>query len=120
MKHRRTAATSLQTRPVAPPRSGKHWSAPRLPRLVAAALVLLGSAACSAGEEDATFPSRPIEIVSWATPRSPSDLPSRALADAAPPHLDGQRVNVMTRQGGAAGMRYMQARAREKLSRTAA
>jgi len=63
-------------------------------------------------DEDAAFPSRPIEIVSWATPGGPSDLLPRALADAAPPHLDGQRVNVMTRQGGAgaAGMQYMQGR----------
>ena len=59
------------------------------------------------------FANRPIQIVSWATPLSPSDLLSRALAAAAPPHLDGQRVTVMTRQGGAgaASMQYMQGRA---------
>ena len=35
------------------------------------------------------------------------------MGDAAPLHFDGQRVNVMTRQGGAgaAGMQYMQGRA---------
>ena len=51
--------------------------------------------------------------MSWATPGGPTDLLSRALADAAPPHFDGQRVNVMTRQSGAgaAGMQYMQGRA---------
>ena len=51
--------------------------------------------------------------MSWATPGGPTDLLSRALADAAPPHFGGQRVTVMTRQGGAgaAGMQYMQGRA---------
>ena len=84
-----------------------------LPCLVAALFVLMSPAACSPTGEDASSPSRPIEIVSWATPRSPSDLLSRALAAAPPPHFDVQRVNVMTPQGGAraAGMQYMQGRA---------
>ena len=77
------------------------------------AFALLASTTCSSGGEEAAFPNRPIEIVSWATPGGPSDLLSRALADVAPAHFDGQRVNVMTRQGGAgaAGMQYMQGRA---------
>ncbi|MXY31198.1 MAG: hypothetical protein F4Y48_08345 [Gammaproteobacteria bacterium] len=113
MKHRATAQSSLQARTAAPPHSGKPRSAPTLLRLLAAAFALLVSAACSPSGDDAAFPSRPIEIVSWATPGGPSDLLSRALADAAPPHFGGQRVTVMTRQGGAgaAGMQYMQGRA---------
>lgn len=65
----------------------------------------------SAGPE--TFPSRPIELVSWATPGGPSDLLARAIAAAAPPHFDGQRVQVVTRQGGAGavGMQYLRSRA---------
>ncbi len=61
---------------------------------------------------EAPFPSSPIEIVSWATPGGPSDLLARALARAAPPHFDGQRVTVVTRQGGAGavGMQYLQTR----------
>ena len=48
-------------------------------------------------------------VVTPHAPLGPSDLPSRALADVAPAHFDGQRVTVMTRQGGAgaAGMQYM-------------
>ncbi|MYL06963.1 MAG: hypothetical protein F4012_09180, partial [Gemmatimonadales bacterium] len=67
---------------------------------------------CSPSGEEAAFPSRAIEIVSWATPGGPTDLLSRALAEAAPPHFDGRRVTVMTRQGGAgaAGMQYLQGR----------
>ena len=81
----------------------------RTPCLTAVAIVAVG---CSPSGEDAAFPSRPIEIVSWATPGGPTDLLSRALAEAAPPHFEGQRVTVMTRQGGAgaAGMQYMQGR----------
>ena len=113
MKDRATTPSSLRTRTAALPRGCARRSGSRLPRLVAAALALLGSATCSPGGEQAAFPSRPIEIVSWATPGGPTDLLSRALADAAPPHFDGQRVTVMTRQGGAgaAGMQYMQGRA---------
>ena len=97
----------------APPGNCKPRSESRLSRLVAVTLALLASTACSPEGDDTPFPNRPIEIVSWATPRSPSDLPSGALADAAPPHFDGQRVNVMTRQGGAGavGIQYMQGRA---------
>ncbi len=95
------------------PRSRKTRSASRLPRLVTAAFVLLAPSTGSPGGDEAPFPNRPIEIVSWATPGGPSDLLSRALADVAPAHFDGQRVNVMTWQGGtgAAGMQYMQGRA---------
>ncbi len=73
----------------------------------------LGLAACGASPEDGPFPSGPIEIVSWATPGGPSDLLARALADAAPDYFEGQRVTVMTRQGGAgaAGMQYLRGRA---------
>ena len=72
----------------------------------------LATIGCSPAGEEAAFPSRSIEIVSWATPGGPTDLLSRALAEAAPPHFDGRRVTVMTRQGGAgaAGMQYMQGR----------
>ncbi|WP_419167077.1 Bug family tripartite tricarboxylate transporter substrate binding protein [Candidatus Palauibacter sp.] len=82
----------------------------RTPCLTAVAFVAVG---CSSSGEEAAFPSRPIEIVSWATPGGPTDLLSRALAEAAPPHFEGQRVTVMTRQGGAgaAGMQYLQGRA---------
>ena len=68
---------------------------------------------CGSSPDEAVFPDRPIEIVSWATPGGPSDLLARALADAAPDHFDGQRVTVMTRQGGAgaAGMQYLKGRA---------
>ena len=78
-----------------------------------ALLAGLGSAACGAPPGEAVFPSRPIEIVSWATPGGPSDLLARALAEAAPEHFGGQRVSVMTRQGGAgaAGMQYLRGRA---------
>ena len=75
-------------------------------------LVVVALAGCSPAGEEAAFPSRAIEIVSWATPGGPTDLLSRALAEAAPPHFDGRRVTVMTRQGGAgaAGMQYLQGR----------
>ena len=113
MENRATTASSPRTRATAPPRSGQPRSASNPPRLITLAFVLLASTTCSPGGEDAPFPNRPIEIVSWATPGGPSDLLSRALADVAPAHFDGQRVNVMTRQGGAgaAGMQYMQGRA---------
>ncbi len=75
-------------------------------------LVALAFAGCSPSGGEAAFPSRAIEIVSWATPGGPTDLLSRALAEAAPPHFEGRRVTVMTRQGGAgaAGMQYLQGR----------
>ena len=101
----------------------KGWSAPSSGRqravatrtrvsLTTLAAVTLGTVACSPAGEDAAFPSRPIAIVSWATPGGPTDLLSRALAEAAPTHFGGQRVTVMTRQGGAgaAGMQYLQGR----------
>lgn len=75
------------------------------------AAALLG--ACGPPSEESPFPAGPIEIVSWATPGGPSDLLARALAEAAPQYFEGQRVSVMTRQGGAgaAGMQYLQGRA---------
>ena len=113
MESQAPIASSLRPRTAALSRTGKPPSQPRLPKLIAAAFVLLASTTCSPSGEEAPFPNRPIEIVSWATPGGPSDLLSRALADVAPPHFDGQRVNVMTRQGGAgaAGMQYMRGRA---------
>ncbi len=113
MESQAPIASSLRPRTAALSRTGKPPSQPSLPRLLVAAFALLASAACSPRADDAAFPNRPIEIVSWATPGGPSDLLSRALADVAPAHFDGQRVNVMTRQGGAgaAGMQYMQGRA---------
>ena len=104
---------SLRTRTAARPHGCAHSSGSRLPRFITLAFALLASATCSPSGQQAAFPSRPIEIVSWATPGGPTDLLSRALADAAPPHFGGQRVTVMTRQGGAgaAGMQYMQGRA---------
>lgn len=82
---------------------------PRGRTALAAALLLSG---CGS-PEPAAFPSRPIEIVSWATPGGPSDLLSRALAEAAPEYFGEQRVTVATRQGGAgaAGMQYLRGRA---------
>ena len=90
------------------PSSGRRTPA----RFAAFGLVALTLAGCSPSREEAAFPSRAIEIVSWATPGGPTDLLSRALAEAAPPHFDGRRVTVMTRQGGAgaAGMQYLQGR----------
>ena len=78
-----------------------------------AVLAGIGLIACGAAPEEARFPSGPVQIVSWATPGGPSDLLARALAEAAPDHFDGQRVTVMTRQGGAgaAGMQYLRGRA---------
>ena len=83
----------------------------RVPRLVLS--VLLALTGCGPSGEETAFPNRAIEIVSWATPGGPSDLLARALAEAAPDHFDGQRVSVMTRQGGAgaAGMQYLRGRA---------
>ena len=89
MRHRATAASSLRTRTAALPGSWKRSSESRLPKLVVAAFVLLAPSACSSAGEDAPFPNRPIEIVSWATPGGPSDLLSRMLADVAPAHFDG-------------------------------
>ena len=91
--------------------SGRHAFVGGL-GLAALGFAALAVAGCSAAGEGAAFPSRPIEIVSWATPGGPTDLLSRALAEAAPPHFDGQRVTVMTRQGGAgaAGMQYLRGR----------
>ena len=82
-----------------------------VPRL--ALSVLLALVGCGPSAEEAAFPNRPVEIVSWATPGGPSDLLARALAEAAPDHFDGQRVSVMTRQGGAgaAGMQYLRSHA---------
>jgi len=73
-------------------------------------LVACGTSEQTNGEEN--FPSRAIEIVSWATPGGPTDLLSRALSQVAPKYFDGQRVNVSTRQGGAgaAGMQYLKGR----------
>ena len=78
-----------------------------------AVVAVLGSIACGTPPAPAPFPSRPVQIVSWATPGGPSDLLARALAAAAPDHFEGQRVTVMTRQGGAgaAGMQYVRGRA---------
>ena len=88
-----------------------HWVAAR--RAWASLLATALLSACGSSPDEAAFPSRPIEIVSWATPGGPSDLLARALADAAPEHFEGQRVTVMTRQGGAgaAGMQYLKGRA---------
>lgn len=84
----------------------------RPPRKLAAVLLAL-SAGCDSGSAPGAFPERAIEIVSWATPGGPSDLLARALAQAAPPFFDGQRVFVATRQGGAGavGMQYLRRRA---------
>ncbi len=88
----------------------RSWAG-RSGRLVLGVSILL--AACRPSQEEAAFPSGPIEIVSWATPGGPSDLLSRALAESAPDYFDGQRVTVVTRQGGAgaAGMQYLRSRA---------
>lgn len=75
------------------------------------AVLIVGGCGTSTGE--APFPNRAIEIVSWATPGGPSDLLARAIGEAAPDYFEGQRVSVMTRQGGAgaAGMQYLRSRA---------
>lgn len=77
------------------------------------AAVAASLAACGSPAGDGTFPAGPLEIVSWATPGGPSDLLARALAAAAPEHFEGQRVTVVTRQGGAgaAGMQYLRGHA---------
>lgn len=56
----------------------------------------------------AAYPSRSIEIVSWASPGGPTDLLARALARVGPRYF-GQRVRVVTREGGAgaATMQYL-------------
>ena len=74
---------------------------------------LFGLSACGAAPEEAGFPSGPIQVVSWATAGGPSDLLARALAESAPEYFDGQRVTVLTRQGGAgaAGMQYLKSQA---------
>ena len=84
----------------------------RTARWLPLALAVL-SPACDSSPDEAVFPSRAIEIVSWATAGGPSDLLARALADAAPDYFDGQRVTVLTRQGGAgaAGMQYLKSHA---------
>ncbi|WP_420447467.1 Bug family tripartite tricarboxylate transporter substrate binding protein [Candidatus Palauibacter sp.] len=90
----------------------RGWSRPSSARQLALAAAAFAAAGCAQSGGEAAFPSRPIEIVSWATPGGPTDLLSRALAEAAPQHFDGERVTVMTRQGGAgaAGMQYLQGR----------
>lgn len=90
----------------------RGWSRPSSARQLALAAAAFAAAGCAQSGAEAAFPSRPIEIVSWATPGGPTDLLSRALAEAAPQHFDGERVTVMTRQGGAgaAGMQYLQGR----------
>lgn len=96
--------------PMNPKAAGRPWRAASAIPLAAA----LALAPC-APPEDAPFPSGPIEIVSWATPGGPSDLLARALAAAAPAHFGGQRVTVVTRQGGAgaAGMQYLRGHAED-------
>lgn len=77
-----------------------------------AAVLAVGCGAASDGGasagEAAEYPSRPIEIVSWASPGGPTDLLARALARVGPRHF-GQRMRVVTREGGAgaATMRYL-------------
>lgn len=77
--------------------------------------VVLAVAACGSGPgsggadaDPAAWPSRPIEIVSWASPGGPTDLLARALARVGPRHF-GQPMRVVTHEGGAgaATMRYL-------------
>jgi tripartite-type tricarboxylate transporter receptor subunit TctC len=65
------------------------------------------------GGNEVAYPSRPIEIVSWATPGGPTDLLARALARVGSGYFDGQRLTVVTRQGGAGAstMQYLTGRA---------
>ncbi len=58
--------------------------------------------------DSSKYPERPIDIVSWVTPGGPTDLLARAIARTGPRHF-GQRMNVLTKQGGsgAVAMRYL-------------
>ncbi|MBI4539109.1 MAG: tripartite tricarboxylate transporter substrate binding protein [Gemmatimonadetes bacterium] len=45
------------------------------------------------------YPQKPITIVSWVTPGSPTDLLARAIASVGPKYF-GQRMMVLNKQGG--------------------
>ena len=113
MKHRGPIASSLRTRTPAPPGRCELPSASSLPRPVAVALALRSSATCAPAGEDPHSEAAPWRSYLGRPPAAPPTSLSRALADVAPAHLDGQRVNVMTRQGGAgaAGTQDMHGRA---------
>jgi len=80
---------------------------------IAAAFLLIACEAPDPGADGASYPSRPIEIVSWASPGGPTDVLSRSLARVGSPYFGDQRINVVNRQGGAgaATMQYLSGRA---------
>ena len=55
-----------------------------------------------------SYPSRPITVVAWVNPGSPTDLLARAIALAGEEHF-GQRIRVLNRPGGggALAMSYL-------------
>ncbi len=117
MTPRRAAPASRPSAIAGSPFGARRVGSPGgLLALAGAILAALGAGACgdgSARDEAAPYPSRPIEIVSWATPGGPTDLLARALARVAPSYFEGRRMTVITRQGGAgaAAMQYLRRRA---------
>ena len=97
--------------------SGASRRAWHLLRAACATAALVVGVACgsdSRRDENggaADYPSRPVEIVSWATPGGPSDLLARNLVEVGSEHF-GEDMSVTTRQGGsgAAAMRYISSR----------
>lgn len=84
-------------------------------RTTTVALAGLGLLACTQREDDrspeqivSAYPERPITIVSWVSPGSPTDLLARAIAQVGPRYF-GQRITVLNRLGGggASAMGYL-------------
>lgn len=82
------------------------------------ALLLALLSGCAAGDTGGDvaaaierYPDRPITIVSWVTPGSPTDMLARAIARVGPRYF-GQRIDVLNRPGGsgAVAMSYLAAR----------
>ena len=78
-------------------------------RLVLVGLCFLVLIACG-GSEPATdaeqageYPTRPITIVAWVNPGSPTDLLARTIAQVGEKHF-GQRIRVLNRPGGGGAM----------------
>lgn len=87
------------------------------PRLLALGLAA-GMVGCgAAGSDEVTpeaierYPDRPITIVTWVTPGSPTDALARAIARVGPKYF-GQQFQVLSRPGGsgAVAMSYLTSR----------
>ena len=63
------------------------------------ALLVVSVSSALAGNEQATFPDKPIYIIVGAGPGGGSDIPARALAASAPEFLNNQPVIVVNRPG---------------------